>query len=109
MRQQLGQLIYPGFIRSNGVGRLADLLRYLKALRQRLEKLPRQPAQDQRYQASLTALQQAYQQRCTAYPAEQPLPEQLQAVRWMLVSYFAQTLGTAYPISEKRLYQALQY
>ncbi|MFT8258108.1 MAG: ATP-dependent RNA helicase HrpA [Candidatus Symbiodolus clandestinus] len=112
MRQQLGQLIYPGFIRANGVGRLADLLRYLKALRQRLEKLPCQPAQDQRYQASLTALQQAYQQRCTAYPAEQSLPEQLQAVRWMLeelrVSYFAQTLGTAYPISEKRLYRALQ-
>ena len=35
----------------------------------------------------------------------------MQALRWMLqelrVSLFAQTLGTAHPVSEKRIYKAM--
>jgi ATP-dependent helicase HrpA len=36
---------------------------------------------------------------------------ELSEARWMIeelrVSYFAQTLGTAYPVSDKRIYRAL--
>ncbi len=112
MQQQLNQLIYPGFIRNTGIDRLPDLLRYLKALQQRLEKLPRQLPQDQKHQLKIAALLQAYQQCCDANPPSQPIPAALSAVRWMIeelrISYFAQALGTAYPISEKRIHQALQ-
>lgn len=111
MQQQLSQLIYPGFVRNTGIKRLPDLLRYLKALQQRLDKLPRQLPQDQAYRLTITAVLQAYQQ-ATQIPTLQPIPEALSAVRWMIeelrVSYFAQALGTAYPISEKRIRQALQ-
>lgn len=112
MQQQLSQLIYPGFIRCTKINRLPDLLRYLKALQQRLEKLPRQLPQDQAYRFKVATVLQAYQHCCRANPPSQPTPEALLAVRWMIeelrVSYFAQTLGTAYPISEKRIQQALQ-
>lgn len=112
MQQQLSQLIYPGFVRNTGITRLPDLLRYLKALQLRLDKLPRQLPQDQASRLKIAAALRAYQQCCTANPASQPIPEALLAVRWMIeelrVSYFAQALGTAYPISEKRIHQALR-
>jgi ATP-dependent helicase HrpA len=43
-------------------------------------------------------------------PGEQP-GEGLQEIRWMIeelrVSLFAQTLGTPYPVSDKRIYRAM--
>jgi ATP-dependent helicase HrpA len=112
MQQQLSQLIYPRFVRNTGINRLPDLLRYLKAVQQRLEKLPRQLPQDKEYRLKIAALLQAYEQCCMSTLSSQPIPAELSAIRWMIeelrVSYFAQALGTPYPISEKRIRQALQ-
>ena len=45
-------------------------------------------------------------------PKGQPVPVEVSDIRWMLeelrVSFFAQTLGTPYPISDKRVSQAIQ-
>jgi ATP-dependent helicase HrpA len=48
----------------------------------------------------------------TAPPrAQRPPSDELTAIRWMLeelrVSYFAQSLGTPYPISDRRIERAL--
>jgi ATP-dependent helicase HrpA len=44
-------------------------------------------------------------------PAGQGSSEQVDRIRWMIeelrVSYFAQQLGTAYPVSEKRIHKAM--
>ncbi len=46
-----------------------------------------------------------------AFPKGQPVPVEVSDIRWMLeelrVSFFAQTLGTPYPISDKRVLQAI--
>ncbi|MEI8648599.1 DUF3418 domain-containing protein [Paraglaciecola sp. Hal342] len=45
------------------------------------------------------------------FPAGAPVPQELKEVRWMIeelrVSFFAQQLGTAMPISTKRIMNQL--
>src|SRR6185369_15503028 len=91
--------------------RLAQLPRYLKALLTRLERASYNSAKDEErgrlvapYAAALHALQES----------RPPSPEAWQAredFRWMLeeyrVSVFAQELGTAQPVSPKRLDEQL--
>jgi len=57
------------------------------------------------------AVSAAYRELLDAQPpGESPGPE-LTRIRWMIeelrVSYFAQTLGTAYPVSDKRIYRVM--
>jgi ATP-dependent helicase HrpA len=83
--------------------------RYLKAIQQRLEKMPGQWTRDQAMQAVLTELANAFSQdRVQAQLGENAalaeFPWWLQELR---VSLFAQTLGTRGPVSEKRLRRLL--
>jgi ATP-dependent helicase HrpA len=45
------------------------------------------------------------------FPAGGPADEGLREIRWMIeelrVNLFAQSLGTAYPVSDKRIYRAM--
>ena len=58
------------------------------------------------------SVEQEYQQLKNKLPKGQPVPVEVCDIRWMLeelrVSFFAQTLGTPYPISDKRVSQAIQ-
>jgi ATP-dependent RNA helicase HrpA len=107
IRAQLDALVGPGFATSTGWQRLADLPRYLSAIGHRLDKLPANPHRDREQMHRVQELEREYRDTAAAYP---PSPE-LTAVRWMLeelrVSYFAQTLGTPYPISDRRIERAL--
>ncbi|WP_269623722.1 ATP-dependent RNA helicase HrpA [Pseudidiomarina salinarum] len=111
IKQQLDKLIYSGFVSDAGASRLPDIERYLKAIERRLDKLPVDPNKDRLHTLTLDSLQQAYQQQLSKLPKGQKAPPELREVRWMIeelrVSFFAQTLGTRYPISEKRVRQAL--
>jgi ATP-dependent helicase HrpA len=46
--RQLGRLVYPGMLTGTGLARLDDVERYLRAARQRLERLPQNVAVDRR-------------------------------------------------------------
>ncbi|EKE86921.1 ATP-dependent RNA helicase HrpA [Idiomarina xiamenensis] len=111
IQAQLDGLIYAGFVSDIGVKRLPHIVRYLKAIQRRLEKLPVDPQRDRLQLMVLERLQQEYQQLLQRQPKAEPLPDAVKEVRWMLeelrVSLFAQQLGTQYPISEKRVKQAL--
>lgn len=111
IKAQLDALVYPGFVSDCGAERLSDIARYLKAIGRRLEKLPVDPNRDRLHMLTMEKLQQAYQQVLSKQPNNQPVAEEVKAIRWMLeelrVSFFAQQLGTRYPISEKRVQQAL--
>ncbi|MDN7127282.1 ATP-dependent RNA helicase HrpA [Pseudidiomarina sp. 1APR75-33.1] len=111
IKEQLDELVYPGFVSAAGAQRLADIERYLKAIEQRLEKLPVDPNRDRLHLLTLQKLTAAYKELKAKWPKGQSLPEPLVELRWMLeelrVSFFAQKLGTRYPISEKRVQQAL--
>jgi ATP-dependent helicase HrpA len=107
MRSQLNSLVYKGFITATGYRRLPDLIRYVSAIARRLEKLPERPDRDADWMRSVHELLREYQRLRDGQP---PSPE-LRQIRWMIeelrVSYFAQTLGTPYPVSEKRIRRAL--
>ncbi len=107
IKAQLAALIHPGFVTQTGWQRLADIPRYLTAIERRLDKLPANPNRDRQLMQSVQQLQQEYQQLTATLPASPALTE----IRWMLeelrVSYFAQALGTPYPISDRRIERAL--
>lgn len=111
IKDQLDHLVYRGFVSDVGAARLADILRYLQAIERRLEKLPVDPNKDRLHTLTITSLQQDYQALLAKYQQRQEIPKAVKDIRWMIeelrVSLFAQTLGTRFPISEKRVRQAL--
>jgi ATP-dependent helicase HrpA len=110
IRSQLAALIRPGFVADLGWHRLADLHRWLRAAERRLAKLPTAPERDRQAMAVVHRVQQEYAQVRGGLPDGPARPE-LDQVGWMIeelrVSLFAQQLGTAHPVSEKRIYRAL--
>jgi ATP-dependent helicase HrpA len=109
--EQLGGLVYDGFVTDTGYARLPDVERYLRAIERRLEKLPQDPQRDAQRMQIVQELSDEYRELLAAVPpGHDPGPE-LRELRWMLeelrVSFFAQTLGTAYPVSEKRVIRAI--
>ncbi|MGW7292568.1 ATP-dependent RNA helicase HrpA [Streptomyces xiamenensis] len=111
VRQQLGELLRPGFVTAHGAGRLADLLRYLTAVDRRLQQLPHQAERDRARMAKVAEMRDEYAWLLEQFPAGRPVPRQAREIRWMIeelrVSYFAHALGTAYPISDKRIVKAI--
>ncbi|QYK02984.1 ATP-dependent RNA helicase HrpA [Shewanella psychrotolerans] len=107
IQTQLDKLVFKGFVEQCGWQRLADLVRYLKAIDNRLDKLPVDPNRDRLHLHSITNVQNLLDQQLAKVPRTSPIPEALLDARWMIeeyrVSCFAQVLGTAYPISEKRI------
>lgn len=106
LKQQLSDLFSVGCLRLIPAPWLAALPRYLAAMQQRIDKLPGQISKDRSFQAELNPLYTAWQVRAGGKPLWQ-LPPGLVVYRFMLeeyrVSLFAQQLGTAQPVSAKRL------
>ncbi|WP_367115277.1 ATP-dependent RNA helicase HrpA [Actinophytocola sp.] len=104
MRAQRSALVFNGFVTATGLARLSDVERYLRGIMRRLDKLPERPDRDLEWTYAVQDAQQAYAE-VRGGPGDDG------RVRWMIeelrISYFAQTLGTAYPISEKRVYRAI--
>lgn len=111
IKEHLAALVYPGFVTDMGQQRLEDWNRYLKALARRLEKLPVDSNRDRLQQLTLDKVEQAYASAVGKYPKNKR-PVALGDTRWMIeelrVSLFAQQLGTAYPISAKRILAHLE-
>ncbi|MHA7219956.1 ATP-dependent RNA helicase HrpA [Arthrobacter sp. MDT1-48-3] len=111
VRSQLEHLVHPGFVAATGYGQLAHLPRYLKAIEVRLEKLPTNVQRDGLATAVIQRLEDEYDDAVASLAAGRHRPASLARVRWMIeelrVSLFAQDLGTAYSVSEKRVRTAL--
>lgn len=111
VKDQLEQLIFKGFVSQHGADRLDDVQRYLAAMLKRLEKLPVDPNRDRLLMHDYQKADDAYRQLLGKF-AGQALPDDVVAIQWMLqelkVSQHAQQLGTPYPISVKRIINAVQ-
>lgn len=107
IKQQLANLVYPGFVRETPGIWLKELPRYLKAVELRLEKLGSQVQKDRVWSGELSGLWAQYKARADKHVQEGKRDEQLVLYRWWIeeyrVSLFAQQLGTKVPISDKRL------
>jgi ATP-dependent helicase HrpA len=112
IQAQLERLIHKGFVTATGANRLPDLLRYLKGIERRMEKIPVDANRDRMYMLKVQHVEQAYQQLVGKLAKGQAMPEAVRNVRWMIeelrISYFAQVLGTPYPVSDKRVLQAIE-
>ncbi len=110
-RAQFGALIYPGFVSENGLARLPDLVRYLRAISRRLDTMGESPGRDAERMAAVHRVAGAYQQAVERLAPERRADADVRAVRWMIeelrVSLFAQVLGTPGPVSEKRVLAAI--
>ncbi|WP_298458821.1 ATP-dependent RNA helicase HrpA [uncultured Cellulomonas sp.] len=114
VREQLADLVHDGFVLETGATRLPNLVRYLRAARHRLAKAPDNPNRDAELAWKVHDLQtllDAARERVAAGPPDPARTAALADVRWLLeelrVSLFAQGLGTAVPVSEKRVRAAL--
>jgi ATP-dependent RNA helicase HrpA len=112
VRAQLDGLVYRGFVTATGLRRLPDVLRYVQGIAQRLRKLGDHPGRDEELMLQVQDLEADYRAELDRLPAGAEPGEALQEVRWMLeelrVSYFAQSLGTPYAVSEKRVRRAME-
>jgi ATP-dependent helicase HrpA len=111
MRAQLAALIYSGFVAETGAVRLPDLIRYLRAMVRRLEKLPGEQGRDADRMAVVHRVTDDYLAVLAGLPPPARDADAAQAVRWMIeelrVNLFAQILGTPGPVSEKRILTAI--
>jgi ATP-dependent helicase HrpA len=111
IREQLAELIKPGFVTAHGARRLPDLLRYLVAVDRRLQQLPGNADRDRARMAKVQEMQDEYAWLLEQLPPGRPVSQEVLDIRWMIeelrVSYFAHALGTAYPVSDKRIVKAI--
>jgi ATP-dependent helicase HrpA len=111
VRAQLGRLLRPGFVTVTGHARLADLTRYLTAIRRRLERLPHSIGADRERMQRTRAVQDAYDELVHVLPPARVKAAEVGDIAWQIeelrVSLWAQQLGTPRPISEQRIYRAI--
>ena len=111
VRTQLDALVKPGFVTEVGIRRLPDLMRYLVAADRRLQQMPTNVQRDTTRMAKVHEMRDEYAWLLEQLPQGRPVPSSVRDIRWMLeelrVSYFAHALGTAYPVSDKRIVKAI--
>jgi ATP-dependent helicase HrpA len=111
LRRQMAGLLHRRFVTGTGLRRLPDVVRYLKAMAHRLEKLPANAVRDALGMEQIAAVTAEYEHLSESSPAGGALDDPVEAIRWMIeelrVGLFAQPVGTPRPISEQRIYKAI--
>ena len=105
---QVGRLVYPGFVAGLGADRLVDVARYLTGAMYRVERVRENPVRDERHQTTIGRLEDRHDQVVGVLGWTPDLVE----VAWMLqelrVSLFAQPVGAKGTVSEQRIQAALR-
>ncbi|WP_051366012.1 ATP-dependent RNA helicase HrpA [Hamadaea tsunoensis] len=111
LRRQLSGLIHAGFVAETGWWLLPHVQRYLQAMQIRLEKLAANVTRDREYTQRIEEIRAEYNERVAELPPARRAADAVTQIPWMIeelrVSYFAQTMGTAYPVSDVRIYRAI--
>jgi ATP-dependent helicase HrpA len=111
MSHQLEQLVGAGFIGRAGRARLHDVVRYLRAIRQRLDKLAGSAGRDLVRLETIRRVEDDYRRLVADVPSGRARPPSLDEIFWLLQDWrvleFAQNLRGPQPVSEKRIRNAL--
>jgi ATP-dependent helicase HrpA len=111
IRAQLADLVGPGFVARTGAGHLSDLTRYLTAIVRRIDKLAQAPVADRERMDRVAAVRQAYSDLLQAISPSRAVADDVIDIARMIqefrVSLWAQQLGTPRPVSEQRIYRAI--
>jgi ATP-dependent helicase HrpA len=112
LEAELASLMPAGFLEQIEYERLPHLARYLKALLIRAERASLNPAKDQERARQVAPYAGALKKLREQPPRSAEGQRQIENFRWMIeefkISLFAQELGTAMPISARRLDQQLE-
>ncbi|KUL29947.1 ATP-dependent RNA helicase HrpA [Actinoplanes awajinensis] len=111
IRGQLKGLVYQGFVTETGWRQLHHLPRYLRGIVHRLDRLAAGAGRDRQLTTQFHEIETEYRELKAEAPVGGPASEGLREIRWMLeelrINFFAQALGTAYPVSDKRIFKAM--
>jgi ATP-dependent helicase HrpA len=112
IEKQLAQLFSKNFIKSTPLVWLKRYPLYLKAIEQRVDKLPRQLDKDRQIRQEIEVVQKMYLSKLALKGVTYLLPiDPLISFRWKIeelrISYFAQELKTSEPVSKIRLLKIL--
>ncbi|MFI0829001.1 ATP-dependent RNA helicase HrpA [Streptomyces roseolus] len=111
VRGQLDWLMPAGFVTRTGLKRLPDLMRYLVAVDRRLQQMPTGVQRDTTRMEKVHEMLDEYAWLLEQLPKGRPVSAEVTDIRWMIeelrVSYFAHALGTAHPVSDKRIVKAI--
>ena len=112
IKQQSETLVFKGFVSASGFEKLDDITRYLKGIIRRLEKLPIDPNQDRLKLIEVSKASDLYQNILSQQRRDKPVSQEIISTKWMIeelrISLFSQNLGTAQPISLKRIINHLK-
>lgn len=112
IKQQSETLVFKGFVSASGFEKLDDIIRYLKGILRRLEKLPIDPNQDRLKLIDVAKAADLYRNILAMQRKDKPIAQEILSIKWMIeelrISLFAQNLGTAQPISLKRIINHLK-
>ncbi|QDT31514.1 ATP-dependent RNA helicase HrpA [Thalassoglobus polymorphus] len=113
LRDQLNELVAPGFLVDPPMGWLAQYPRYFEAMQIRWDKSTAGGFQkDRMHQKKINLHWQRWKQACQQFGNAAKTHPQLVQYRFLIeefrVSLFAQQLGTAMTVSEKRLNEVWQ-
>jgi ATP-dependent helicase HrpA len=111
IREQIRRLLPQGFVTHTGRRHLRDLARYLAATARRLELLPRDVDADRARMQRVHAVEKAYAELVAALPPARGRSDDVRDIGRFIeelrVSLWAQQLGTPRPVSEQRIYRAI--
>jgi ATP-dependent helicase HrpA len=111
IRAQFDRLLPHGFVTITGAAHLGDLTRYVTAVSRRLERLPQGVNADRERMTRVHAVQDAYDELRQALSPARAAADDVRDIARMIeelrVSLWAQQLGTARPVSEQRIYRAI--
>jgi ATP-dependent helicase HrpA len=109
-RAHLGRLTRPGFVVTAGARRLPDVVRYVRGIEHRLERLGGDVARDRRRMEEVVPLERRYGAHLRSLGRHPVGPDVVQ-LGWQLeelrVAVFAQPLGARGPVSTTRIARAL--
>ena len=110
-KAHLEQLLQPNFISNAGLTRLPRILIYVRAITMRIQRMIEDAGRDRTASVELDQALALFDAAGGKIPLAPHSPAHLVKVRWMIeefrVSLFAQSLGTAEPISLQRIKKAL--
>ena len=111
IRAQYRRLLPMGFVARTGAQHLNDLTRYLTAIVRRLDTLPRGVAADRDRMQRVHAVQAEYDELVAALAPSRAAADDVceigRQIEELRVSLWAQQLGTPKPVSEQRIYRAI--
>ena len=113
MESDLARLMPDDFLRRVAFAQLSHMVRYLKAVQMRAERARLGAGKDRQKAEGVRPFQKALDQLLQEdLPPTSARRAQIETYRWMVeefrVSVFAQELGTAQPVSAKRLNEKLE-